>query len=176
MPLESNQLLRLINQPPGEISAEVEATITRLLELAAAKVAKPLDRPTVDYKLRGTTAGQATSRYISLNLDYLLDPKYQDSMLNSTLPHEIAHVVQMQVWPTSKPHGLEWQAVMGWFGITEITRCHQYEPKPTRRQQRYTYQCACRYHEVSTTLHNKMQRGRSYTCTACGTPLRRVVD
>jgi len=42
------------------------------------------------------------------------------------------------------------------------------EGVPQRRQSTHPYQCGCRVHELSSTRHNRIQRGRGqYQCVNC---------
>jgi SprT protein len=93
----------------------------------------------------------------------------------ATVPHEVAHVVTHVCHGRVRPHGTEWRRVMAWFGFDAPARCHDFAlpaNKSSRRQRRWRYRCHCREHQLSTTRHNRAQRGLSYHCRACGQPLR----
>jgi SprT protein len=40
-----------------------------------------------------------------------------------------------------------------------------------RRQQRFEYHCQCQSWPLSTTRHNRIQRGAEYRCRKCGCKL-----
>lgn len=141
----------------------------------------PLIMPRVVYDLRGHTAGMAcnnrkdpTKSKIRLNPDMLNDPRYAEDMITTTVPHELAHIVQRQLWPMSKAHGWEWQQIMGILGLPP-TVCHDYDTvaartrKPTARP--YTYVCDCgdgREHRMTALIHRRIQQqGKQYICNDC---------
>lgn len=132
---------------------------------------KPLTMPTVAYDLRGHTIGMAVGgKLIRLNPDMLNDPRYTEDMIAVTVPHELAHCVQRQLYPVSKSHGWEWKMIMGILGLPP-TVCHNYDTiaartrKPTARP--FTYVCDCREHKMTALIHRRIQAGRQYICNDC---------
>ncbi len=107
--------------------------------------------------------------------------KYFEENLRDTVPHEVAHyIVACRHAPKRgrkrvKPHGPEWQQIMQLFGANPQVTCeYDFTGVPQRRQQRYVYYCECREHEVSATVHNRIQRRRAqYVCQYCDAGLRR---
>jgi SprT protein len=59
------------------------------------------------------------------------------------------------------------------FGVEPRRTCsYDLEGIPQRRQQRHTYRCGCREHQVSTVRHRRIQQGRAqYLCRSCKQPL-----
>lgn len=134
-------------------------------------------RVQVQLDLRGQAAGQLR-RYpdgrLLIRYNLALAEHQPDAFLAETVPHEVAHVVTHLCHGRVRPHGPEWQRVMRWFGIAQPRRCHDFAADTSaRRQRRWRYQCACRGHELTTTRHNRVQRGTRYHCRACGTVLER---
>lgn len=131
---------------------------------------------TVDFKVKGATAGKAyyRSNRISYNLDIMRSNP--DAFMDRTTAHEVAHLVVAKVWGFSgvRPHGREWKSVMIALGKNP-SRCHDYDLSevPVKRQERHDYVCSCsgKVHKVSTTRVNKMRRGVLYTCNKCRTPI-----
>lgn len=128
-------------------------------------------RPTVDYNLRGNTAGTAKYGYhhISLNSDLLNENK--DLFIKQTVGHELAHLIAYHVYPlVSTPHGKEWKRVMRAIGLPAI-RCHTYntDKAAVKHKVKYQYACACRRDIVlSSVRHNRIVRqGVVYTCPRC---------
>jgi SprT protein len=174
MPLDLNQISKILREPPPQMVTKINKVVDECLEICQAKVAKELRRPRIDYDLRGNTSGHADSSHISINLDYLLDERYQEDFLNETLPHEVAHVVQCQVWPTSKSHGNEWKLIMRWLGKAP-DRCHEYEPKPARKTKKYLYRCPCGdLFPAGANVHNKLQNGQVRTHSKCGSRITKA--
>ncbi|MHB8746707.1 MAG: SprT family zinc-dependent metalloprotease [Gammaproteobacteria bacterium] len=96
--------------------------------------------------------------------------------LNETVAHEVAHYVTYRLHgPRSIAHGPEWRRVMSGFGVSPRASGHySLAGVPVRRQARHVYCCDCRSHELSSTRHNRHQRGHHYSCRYCGGLLRRA--
>lgn len=137
----------------------------------------------VDYSLRGTTAGMAcySKNKIRLNLTCLEVEGGFDHLHDHTVPHEVAHMVQYlaQQFPKDRksnpPHGRIWQSIMMKFGVTP-KRCHSLSLPKTRKSAgiTYSYKCACRVHEFSNICHQRSVRGTVYSCRNCRGPITRV--
>lgn len=153
---------------------EVEAKITESLETLGNYVNRSLSFPVVRYDLRGRTAGQAIGgRTIRLNADLLYGP-HRDDMLAQTVPHEVAHIVQFQVYGhNTKHHGEEWKRLMRALGLPP-TRCHSYETRPARVVQKYPTYCACPEPCMVTATILRRLENRVYICNRCKTPIRRA--
>ena len=102
--------------------------------------------------------------------------KYFDDNFATTIPHEVAHYVTDIIYGLKniKPHGREWKEVMDAFGANaSVTADYDLAGLPLKRQAVFTYQCACREHQLSTTRHNKITKRRyQYTCNYCKQLLR----
>jgi SprT protein len=101
--------------------------------------------------------------------------KYFDDNFATTIPHEVAHYVTDIIYGLKniKPHGREWKEVMDAFGANaSVTADYDLAGLPLKRQAVFTYQCACREHQLSATRHNKITKRRyQYTCNYCKQPL-----
>src|SRR5258708_4986003 len=124
----------MLGIPSNQVRAEVELTIKTTIAALEGKLDRGLVTPTVSYDLKGKTAGYVKwgSNNVTLNL-YLLNN--EPDMFTNTIPHEVCHVVQDQVWPRSKPHGNEWAHLMCLLDL-EPVRCHQYDTVPARKRAR----------------------------------------
>jgi SprT protein len=133
--------------------------------------------PDIRFDLRGLAAGQARwgiGERPVLRFNLAMAEAETARFLAQTVPHEVAHLVTAACWRKTRPHGIEWQSVMRFFGAP-ADRCHTYRvPDAThRRQRRWTYTCGCQSHALSTTRHNRAQAGQvSYHCRRCGDRLR----
>ena len=133
----------------------------------------------IRFDLKGTTAGQAcyrsTGDYVRYNLTALDVEGGWDHLYNSTVPHEVAHIVQRRQYyfPQNRKqnpaHGKYWKQVMAEFGIPNPSRCHSLDlPSARKPQKRHNYSCPCgKDFPLSTTLHNKMNRGQVRMCRSC---------
>lgn len=156
-----------------------------------------MEEPTIDYDLRGTTAGMAYAKrwHISLNAGLLV--AQQDAFLLRTVPHEFAHLAVDRLYPNQmlaapdpvaereffegkrnrRPrslkrdiHGPKWQEVMGVLGV-DPSRCHSYDTSTTHRPKvKYEYVCprCSRSYVVGPKVHNNQQlKPNSYYCGDC---------
>ena len=143
-----------------------------------------LTMPDITFDLAGTSAGQYRRARRSrrdqhqLRFNPYLLARYLGEGLIATVPHEVAHyaVAVLYSGRLSRPHGREWHRIMGILGATpDVTHRHDLAGLPVRQQRRWRYRCACREHALSTTRHNRVQRGTSYLCLSCRQPLVPVV-
>lgn len=121
---------------------------------------------------------QATQLRIRLN--YQLMCQNPTEYFARTIPHEVAHILSVCAYgKAGHGHGTHWKNTCTILGMQDITRCHTYStahvPK-RKRQQRWDYSCDCpvhNRHKISTTLHNKMQRGQqTRICRTCRATLK----
>ncbi len=126
----------------------------------------------VTFDAKGTYAGRAYLKQAKVSFNQEIAATNKDRF-DRTIAHEVAHIIAYKVYGESG-HGRIWKSVFASFGF-EPTRCHTYnmENVKVRRQRRWEYSCNCNtgFHQMTTTKHNKIQRGVRYMCVACGTPL-----
>ena len=173
-----------------ELRNRVENVVLTCLDTAQAKfgVDKVTKTPEIRYNTKGKTAGWACwnhgKPYIDIN-PILLNENVEE-VINQTVPHEVAHIVVSEVYESQQmvrvdiwsmrmvrsvqPHGWEWQSVMRLFGL-DPERCHRMDVSTVRAIRNggieYVYKCSCMEHKMSKIKHNRMQRGRGYTCRRC---------
>jgi SprT protein len=152
--------------------AEVRRETQYYVDLAAELLARPFRPVPVSFDLRGTTAGmfkiEGRARWIRYNP--WIFAKYYTENLRDTVPHEVAHYIVHEFYGRRriKPHGPEWRALMEAFGADPgVTFKLDISDLPQRRQRTHAYLCLCREHEVSTTRHNRIERGVIYQCRYC---------
>src|SRR6266576_4183827 len=100
--MSDEEVQTLLGIPTPTLIAEVEEAITRALQTFEQHFNQTFARPTVVYDLKGHTAGSANSHRIRLNTELLTT--HHDDMINRTIPHEVAHVVQYVLYPGCKSH------------------------------------------------------------------------
>ena len=148
------------------------STIFPKHEIVRAKLIFDLKgrRAGVAHVPRGNPATWQTQPIVRLNEELLTNPDYFDRLLNKTLPHEICHIVQYQVFPGSKPHGWEWQRLMISLGL-EPHRTHDMPVTPAKIHRRpFIYTCACEGKEFTLTrrLHEKVRnKAQRRYCPIC---------
>jgi SprT protein len=174
-PDHTSSLIEPINQQ--QMQQVVESTHD-YLQRAAELFARSFAQIPVHFDLRGRAAGMYTVRSGVAKIRYNphIFAKYFSSSLHTTVPHEVAHYVTDQLYGLHniRPHGREWQQVMRAFGVRpQATGNYDLTGVPVRRQRRFSYQCACREHQLSCVRHNKIQRRQMrYLCQLCGTLIR----
>lgn len=131
----------------------------------------------VKFDLRGRAAGmyRVTQRSAVIRYNPHIFARYYEHGLQVTVPHEVAHYVTDRVYGLRRvrPHGDEWQSIMRQLGVEpRVTANFDLSGLPIRRQRRFTYQCGCNTHELSTCRHNRISEGRArYHCRQCGSML-----
>jgi SprT protein len=170
--LSVDKIGSLIGLVSTQKQIEVEARIEECFVIAERHFDRELTRPQVTYDLKGTTAGWAINgERIRLNYD-LMHGDHYDDMINQIVPHETAHLIVHQIWPTAKPHGMHWEHVMAILGVP-ATRCHNYDVTPAKKHKKFHYTCACGIdHKIGSTRHRRAQSGIRYRCTRCRSQLR----
>ncbi|MCW8944600.1 MAG: hypothetical protein OQL27_07480, partial [Sedimenticola sp.] len=60
----------------------------------------------------------------------------------------------------------------------EASRCHSYDVSRSSRRslKRFSYQCECRTHELTSIRHNRVLKGLRYHCVNCKQPLEQSSD
>ena len=149
---------------PDQLLARVEACYQQ----AEAFFARRFPRPEVSLRLRGLKAGVAHLTENRLRFNAQLYRENREHFLRQTVAHEVAHLVAHQLFGSGiRPHGSEWQQIMGKVYGLPAERCHTYEVK--RRQRHYVYRCRCPEGEFPFTpqRHALVLRGRRYLCRRC---------
>ncbi len=130
----------------------------------------------IRFSVRGKTAGyfkQISNRHILINYNDSLLQANGEFFIRRTVPHEVAHLVAHQIHgPAIRPHGKEWKTVMQLFEA-DASRCHTYDVSEvrTRQYKRFTYQCDCQTHLLTSIRHNRILSGQDYLCRKCRQPL-----
>ena len=177
-----------------ELKARVDAEVARCIAVATAKYGRTFETPKVTYDLRGRTAGQAWHGKNLVRLNAVLLNDNQDEMVNDTVPHEVAHLIDFTVNPrdggrtlqftqggprmtraSRAPHGPSWQAIMRLFGRAP-TRTHQMDTTRARTTATYVYVCPTCLAEIhcGPRHHGRLQRGASFRRKACRHSFGRV--
>lgn len=128
-------------------------------------------RPQLRMDLRGSAAGQALLQENCIRLNAEMLQREGLDFARETLAHELCHLAVWQYYGRkARPHGEQWQTLMQSLGYA-ANRCHRAPVVPVRQQRRFRYRCTCRTHELSTTRHNRAQRGVQYICRRCSNAL-----
>jgi len=148
------------------------------IEMANELFALELPAIEVNFDLKGKSSGMFVVRSSCVRIRYneIIFSQYFDDALVNTVGHEVAHYVVYSIYGLRKtrPHGREWQRVMLLFNLRpEVTSQYDVSQLPLKQQRRHRYTCACMTHELSTTRHYKILRGKmTYHCRKCQQPLK----
>lgn len=144
-----------------EVKLLVIEKLKAVIKMAEAHYGKALPFPNVVYQLRGSVAGTATFRSWTIDLNAALLMQNIDKFIESTVPHEMAHLACDKIYPEAhqrqytgrgrftkrQPHGAEWREIMQVMGVREITRCHSYDTTTTKvvksTSRIHPWACAC---------------------------------
>ena len=134
----------------------------------------------IKFTLRGKVAGRAQT---SPNFILWFHPQLMERDINeymSVVEHEVAHLYQRRLYPTSKPHGWQFKMVARKFG-NDGSRCHNMDISGLgRRGRRFIYECkngCSRTYELTKYKHEIQQdslscgSGRLYLCARCRSKL-----
>jgi len=148
--------------------------------------------PNVRFDKKGVVAGTANGSKWELNFNMTLCAENEETFIARTVPHEVAHLIDMQVYDMNsprydrfgnrkkrQPHGENWKRVMAVLGA-DSSRCHKYDvtnARQTRRKtNKFAYKCEGCGHVVTmgAVRHNKVQSGlATYNHKGCrNTPLK----
>jgi len=147
--------------------------------MAKAKEEYPqldLSLPTLDFTIKGKTAGQARPRENRIRLNFILFKENLKDFVENTIPHELAHLISYALYGRAgNGHGNYWKLVMINLGL-EPDRCHNYDvTNATVRtvKRMYEYTCNCSEpHMLTKIKHNRIQRGGVYVCRRCNERLK----
>lgn len=127
--------------------------------------------PKISFNQRGKTAGTAYLELWEIRLNPILLSENSDAFINEVIPHEYAHLLTFALFGRVQPHGKQWQMMMEQVMQLPAKRTHQFatENSQTRQYQRFTYECSCQTHSLTSIRHNRLQSGKAeYHCRKCG--------
>lgn len=167
----------------------LEEKMFDVLQILENKTKKPMPIPVIEIKPKmGMKAGfariESDRLLIVMNSDWFQDEKMWNEALNDTLPHEVCHHIAPIIYNKWKHgfdkndgwgHGNAWKECMHMVGLS-ATRCYvadseTYNKLKQRHVPRnFVYKCKCeRLIELTSVIHNKIQRGQNRTCNSCKT-------
>ena len=168
-------------QPIGDAQQRQVLAMTEHFICHAERILnRRFKRVPVVFDLKGRTAGmfKVVGKHGVIRYNPWIFGKYFEENLHNTVAHEVAHYIIHEVYPrrTTKPHGYHWKNLMAQFGADPgVTFELDLAGVPQRRQRSHRYQCGCRVHEISSTRHNRAQRGAArYLCRFCNGNLEYV--
>ena len=164
---------------PNEIKDRVDAEIHRCIAVAEKAFDKKFRFPTVDYDVRGKTAGYAYDHTYRVSFNSILLMENLDTFIDGrtgrgTVTHEVAHLIDGIVYPQTRRggwgrkrsiHGPTWKRIMRLLGA-KPSRCHSYDTtnSTVRRKAKHVYTCnSCsKQMSLGPIRHKKQQRGATF--------------
>lgn len=138
------------------------------VDLCNEVLGRDFSYPKIDFDIRGTCGGKAWwfENRVSYNLGIAAENISQFE--TEICIHEIAHVIAGRLYGRGCGHGPLWKNLMLRLG-QKPSRCHNFdvEKHRVRHVRKFSYVCKCDTHEVSSTIHNRITRGRYYNCRKC---------
>lgn len=121
------------------------------------------------------TAGTFRFSTKTFTFDPWFAERYTEDYIARTVPHEVAHMIQRIVYPKAKQsHGPEFRKIMSALGAPTATY-HNYDVKdaPGRHSRNHQYKCACegKVFNLTTRMHNSINKGAGRRCNACLTSI-----
>lgn len=137
----------------------------------------------ISFNLKGLTAGYAHNYNDKLIVRFNADAvsTHWDHMTESTIPHEVAHLVGFVAKNSSHPwakyisgHNDYWRRAACLLGDVEFgARTHNLPLAPAKKMNEYLY--VDPYGEeikISATVHNRIQQGAHYTSRRTGRQIK----
>lgn len=101
-----------------ELKKKVDAKVKECLKIAEKEYKQKFEMPEIRYNIKNTRGGMAYHADWLIRLNLILLVENEEHFLATTVPHEVAHLINRKVnkVPEGKkrlmPHGKEWKAVM----------------------------------------------------------------
>ncbi|MFV0482285.1 MAG: SprT-like domain-containing protein [Campylobacteraceae bacterium] len=122
------------------------------------------------YRLIGQCKKLSKNSYM-IRLHVKLLEKFREVYLHDVLTHELAHAVQMELYPKSKPHSFEWKSILQTLCGKKYSTKNKITyvlPQTNINRFPFVYTCNCQNHFLSGVRHNKIVRYKyTYTCKKC---------
>ena len=93
--------------------------------------ARSFTRWPIEWAFKGRTAGTAHLDEQRITLSVEIAMQNQVRFLGRTVPHEIAHAIEWQLWRTAG-HGERWQSIMAALGVADNSPTHDYDVSSVR--------------------------------------------
>jgi len=165
----------------AELQRLCEDRIGELHDYAEKHWSITMEPPDLRYSLKGNRAGTANSGRNIIEINYVLLKENVEHFVKQTVGHEFAHILTGKLYSLrriEKPtaHGRDWKRIMRHLGLRP-NRCHSYDTANAggKKQRQWKYYCGCPNpsQTISTTIHNRIKKGRTYRCNKCKITLTR---
>ena len=149
------------------LSEQAEQALRHYVSIANQYFEQHFPVPSINFKLRGKSAGKALLQLWEIRLNPVLFNENQQQFLHEVIPHELAHLITFALFGRVKPHGKEWKMVMERVFSLAAKTTHTFEITSVQGRT-YEYKCHCDIYALTIRRHNKAQKGQArYHCRQC---------
>jgi|GEM_PF-3404077 len=123
----------------------------------------------------GRVAGMAKRKGDIYNIEFNVEAILRDweEMVNNTIPHEMAHIVDMFLHGGRSSHGPRWQSIAYALGCNP-RRTHNIPLTKARRPRRYLYIASCGTQiELGSRHHRRVSKGETFIVKKTGGSIRK---
>lgn len=165
-----------------EIKDAILLRVEEVFQIAENYFGRKFSRPTNFVWEREKSRG-GYCKYLAKELGFntLLAENNKDHFLATTVPHEVAHWIDRELYgfvktPAGKiiRHGKTWKRIMVNVFRIPANRCHTYDTSMIKKRTRvvsrgFVYGCGCgKTYNLTSVRHNKIVKGKAwYHCTSC---------
>lgn len=141
--------------------------LIKYIQLAENQFGHKISIPSVNFKLRGKTAGKAYLQLWQIRLNPILFRENPDAFIDEVIPHELAHLLTFQKFGKVRPHGAEWKAIMENVLSSSAKTTHSLDISSVQGRT-FKYRCQCQVHLLTIRRHNKVISNKArYHCREC---------
>jgi len=150
-----------------ELSYQAQKALYRHVTTANRYFDQTFSVPSINFKLKGKTAGKAYLHQWEIRLNPVLFVENRKQFLQEVIPHELAHLLTFQLFGQVKPHGKEWKMMMEQVFSLSAKTTHNFGMASVQGKT-FQYQCPCNCYPLTIHRHNKVQKGTArYSCREC---------
>lgn len=122
----------------------------------------------IKFKRMGQCAGKYNRKDNVLTFDPLYLQNHTEVYLNTTVPHEVCHMVQWLKYTEQKHHGPIWKSLMHQVGVSSNRTTSAYEIILLRKAKTITFTCECMAHQLTVSRAAKVQDKKiRVRCKSC---------
>lgn len=154
-----------------ELSYQAHKALCHHIDKANQYFGQTFPVPSINFKLKGKTAGKAYLHKWEIRLNPVLFSENKQQFLQEVIPHELAHLLTFKKFVQVKPHGIEWKSIMEQVFSIPAKTTHNFTVTSVQGKT-FEYQCPCNNYPLTIRRHNKVLRGHArYSCKKCNQEL-----
>lgn len=143
-----------------ELCTKIEKKLLECAKIAEAHYKMEFELPEIRWDVKNTDGGRANYSQWLVRFNLILCVENEEKFLNSTVPHELGHLIAFRVFHAKlvaegkklRPHGVQWKEVMGILS-TPAKTTHSYDCTSIQRPKRRARGSKLRGAEADLLLH-----------------------